>query len=328
MVRSRKLIVRTGAAVAAFAAICLAGCMPQETAIGHFDRTFTVNGPVRLEVVNGSGESRISAGPAGTVTIHADVRVYGWSPGSAQRHLEELERNPPVSQDLNLVRVGQPNWNWMNLRADYDITVPEDTEVRAVSGSGSVKVDGVEGPASFIVGSGSISATDVASDARAVVGSGNIRLMDMGGEVEVTAGSGSVHVEGAKGEVRIHSGSGVIRVSHPSDEVVAEAGSGGIEVTGATGDLRLRTASGPIHVDGDPTGTHFWDLHAASGDVDLRVSRDASFRLYAHTGSGNIDVGIPSVAESSSSRHDYQGRVGDGKARVEIGTSSGDISLH
>jgi DUF4097 and DUF4098 domain-containing protein YvlB len=328
MMQVRKASAWIGIAGAVVAAVWLAGCMPLETASGHFDRTFKVNGPVRLEVMNGSGDSRVNPGPAGTVTVHADIRVGGWSLESAQRHLEEIENDPPVSQDNNLIRVGRPNWEWMNLNANYEISVPADTEVRAVSGSGSVRVTGVQGPATFVVGSGSISATDVANDTRAVVGSGNIRLADMGGEVNVTAGSGSVHVDGAKGEVRIHSGSGQIRVTQPGEEVVADAGSGGIEVTDAKGDLRLRAASGEIRVDGDPSGTNFWDLHAASGDVRLHVDREASFRLYAHTDSGNIDVGIPSVAESSSGRHDYEGRVGDGKARVDIGTASGDISVH
>jgi len=328
MVQSHKSNAWIGAAAAAFAAVWLAGCMPPANAVGHFDRTFTVDGPVRLELANGSGESRVNAGPAGTVTVHADIRVGGWSWRSTQRKLEEVESDPPVSQESNLIRVGRPNWGWMNLQADYEVTVPADTEIRAASGSGSVEVNGVQGPATFIVGSGSISATDVANDVRAIVGSGNVRLADMGGEVDVTAGSGNVHIDGSKGEVRVRAGSGQIRIAQPGDAVVAQTGSGGIEVTGATGDLRLHTGSGEIRVDGNPGGTNFWDLHAASGDVRLHVSRDANFRMYVHSESGNIDVGIPSVTESSAGKHDYQARIGDGNARVEIETSSGDISVH
>ncbi|MGD0956641.1 MAG: DUF4097 family beta strand repeat-containing protein [Candidatus Acidiferrales bacterium] len=317
------------AIAAILAGACLTGCMPQASAVGHFDRIVTVNGPVRLELANGSGDSRISAGSSGVVEIHAAVRVHAWSWRDAQRRLEEIEANPPVSQDVNLIRVGDRDWRWSSMSASYDytITVPADTEVRAVAGSGSLRVDGVQGPANFVVGSGSISATGVAKDTQAIVGSGDVRLADMGGEVDVTAGSGSVHIDRAKGEIRARAGSGGISIREPGDTVVAQSGSGGIDVRDATADLRLRTGSGEIRVDGNPGATNFWDLHAASGGVSLRVPPDASFRLYARTGSGNIDVWIPSVSEESSGRHEYQGRVGDGKARVEIETASGGVSL-
>ena len=307
----------------------MAGCMPQASAVGHFDRTFTVNGPVRLELANGSGDSRISAGSSGVVEIHAQFRVHAWSWRNAQRRLEDIETNPPVSQDGNLIRVGEPDWRWSSMSASYDYTiaVPVDTEVRAVAGSGSLRVDGVQGPANFVVGSGSIFATGVAKDTQAIVGSGDVRFADMGGQIDVTAGSGRVQIDRAKGEIRARAGSGEISIREPGDTVVAQAGSGGIDVRDATADLRLRTGSGEIRVDGNPGATNFWDLHAASGGVSLRVPHDASFRLYAHTGSGNIDVGIPSVSEESSGRHEYQGRIGDGKARVEIETASGGVSL-
>lgn len=329
MARFEKLNRQIGLVAATLAAACLAGCMPQASAIGHFDRTFTVNGPVRLELADGSGNSRISAGSSGVVEIHAQFRVHAWSRRNAQRRLEEIQENPPVSQDGDLIRVGDRDWRWNSMGASYDYTiaVPADAEVRAVTGSGSLRVDGVQGPVNFVVGSGSISATGVGGDTQAIVGSGDVRLTDMGGEIDVTAGSGSVYIDRAKGEIRARAGSGRISVREPGDSVVAQAGSGGIDVTRATADLRLRTGSGEIRVDGNPGAANFWDLHAASGGVRLRVPPDASFRLYARTGSGNIDVGVPSVSEESSGRHEYQGRIGDGKARVEIETASGGVSL-
>jgi DUF4097 and DUF4098 domain-containing protein YvlB len=50
--------------------------------------------------------------------------------------------------------------------------------------------------------------------------------------------------------------------------------------------------------------------------------------LYARSSSGDINVTAPSVTEGTPGKHDFQARIGDGKARVEIETSSGNISLH
>lgn len=316
--------ILAGAALAA----CLAGCGPESGVSGTADQTFTVSGPVRLEVVNGSGDSRVIAGPPGEVRIHAQFRVFAWPWEDAQRKLQEIEANPPFSQSNNLIRVGSPGWDWNDFVADYTVTVPADAEVRAVAGSGNIDVNGIHGPANFVVGSGNIAASGISDDIHATVGSGRVRLADVQGRVQVLAGSGDVDVDSAKGEVRVRSGSGNIQIERPSDSVVGDTGSGNLRITGAAADIRLHTGSGDITVDGSPGAASYWDLRASSGDVRLRVPSDASLRFYARTGSGDIDLGIPGATEEHGEKHEVRARVGDGKARVEVQTSSGDISLH
>ncbi|HKV04503.1 MAG TPA: DUF4097 family beta strand repeat-containing protein [Candidatus Acidoferrales bacterium] len=325
---------RAGLAAAAFTATtllacCLAGCGPASSAYGVADRTFTVTGPVRLELTNGSGNAHIAAGPVGEVRVHAEFHVHAWPWENAQRKLEEVESDPPISQKNGLVRVGGPGWRWNDMvSADYAITVPQDTDMRAVCGSGSVDVNGIHGPANFTIGSGSISATGIADDTRAMVGSGDVRLIDIGGQIDASAGSGNIEIEGAKGEVRAHAGSGNVRIERPSDNVVANTGSGNLEVRDATAELRLRTGSGNITIDGNPKSAEYWDLRSGSGDVTLHVPSGSSFRFYARSGSGEINLGIPAITEGSSSKHDLSARIGSGDARVEVQTSSGTISLH
>lgn len=310
------------------AAAFLAGCGPQSSAVGSADRTFTVSGPVRLELENGSGNSRVTVGSPGEVRVHAEFRVHAWSWDNADRRLKDLVANPPFSQQDRLIRIGHSGWETNMVSADYSITVPPDTEMRGITGSGSMDVNGIAGPANFIVGSGRISATAIANDSHATVGSGNVTFTDTQGRVDVTAGSGNVVVRGAKDEVRARTGSGDIRIEQPGGNVVAEASSGNIELRSATADVRLHSSSGNITVDGNPAPSSYWDIHASSGDVELHVPSNASFRFYARSSSGDIDVSAPAVNDRTPGRHDYQARIGDGKARVEIETSSGNISLH
>ena len=133
----------------------------------------------------------------------------------------------------------------------------------------------------------------------------------------------------ATGSVRFHSDQIAQAAGlKPGDNVIATTGSGKIEVHGATADLRFHTGSGNITVDGNPGATNYWDFHASSGDVSLHVPSAASFRLFAHTGSGDINANIPVVMEGTALKHELRARIGDGKARVEIETSSGTIELH
>jgi len=315
-------------ATALSAATLLAGCGPEDSLAGSVDRSYTVSGPVRLELSNGSGNSRVSVGAPGEVKIHAEFRVRSWPWDDPERTLKDLVANPPFSQSGDLIHIGASGWERAEFSADYTVTVPPDTEMRGFSGSGNLEVDGIAGPANFTMGSGNIRATGIKNDLHAIVGSGNATFADTQGRLEATAGSGEVIVRGVKGDVRAHTASGEIRIEQPGGNVEAWAASGNIEVRDVTADLRIHSASGNIRVDGNPGASNFWDIRSSSGDVSLHVPSNASFRFYAHTSSGNVNAGVPSLHEESNGRHDFEARVGDGNARVEIGTTSGDISLH
>lgn len=324
----RPISLATLVAIAILTAACLVGCGEDASAVGTADRTFTVNGPVRLELQNGSGNSRVVVGSPGEVRVHAEFRVHHWLWGNPDETLKELIADPPISQDANLIRVGRAHRDMEMVSIEYSVTVPPDTQMRGMSGSGDLDVSGIAGPVNFMVGSGNILVTAIMNDTHAVVGSGNATFTDSQGRIDVTSGSGNVVIHGAKGEVRARTGSGNIRIEHPGANVVAEAGSGDVDVRDATGDMRLHTGSGDIALDGNPAPSTYWDVRASSGDVKLHVPSSASLRFYAHTSSGDFDVTMPSAAEQTQGRHEFQSRIGDGKARVEVETSSGDISLH
>jgi putative adhesin len=328
MTQSKKCSSLTTLVTVAFLAVAsLAGCGPESSAVATADRTFSVNGPVRLELQNGSGNSRVTVGSPGEVRVHAEFRVHAWPWDNPDRILRELVADPPVSQDANLIRIGRSGWAMNMVSAEYSVTVPPETEMHGMSGSGNLDVNGIAGPVSLTVGSGNISATGIANDTHAIVGSGDVTLTDTRGHLDVTSGSGDVRVRGANGEVRVRAGSGEIQIEQPAAGVVAQTGSGNIGLRDALGDVRLHTGSGDITVDGSPAPSSYWDIRASSGDVRLHVPASASFRLYARSSSGDFDITMPSAADQIHGRHEFQARIGDGKARVEIETSSGNISL-
>src|SRR3984885_13199991 len=311
MAEPTKQITRAaGAAPLVLAAANLIGCGQESEAGETVDRTFTVSGPARLELENASGSSSVRVGAPGEVRVHAEFRVHSWPWEDPGRTLREVAANPPFSQQDSLIRIGHSNQDTSQLSAEYSVTVPPETEMRGVIGSGNLEVNGIAGPANFTVGSGNISATAIVSDIRAIVGSGNVTLPDSKGRIDAIASSG------------------ILRIEQPGTIVEAEAGSGRIEVRGATADLRLRTGSGEITVDGNPGPSSYWDIRANSGEVELEVPSSASFKFYARSGSGDINATSPSVTEKTPGKHDFEARIGDGKARVEVETSSGSVSLH
>jgi DUF4097 and DUF4098 domain-containing protein YvlB len=324
MTRSHKL---GWISLAVCTSLLLAGCRSQPSAEGTFDKTFTVNGPVRIELTNGSGDAHISAGAPGEVRVHGEIAAHSWSEKNSQERVQEIASNPPVSQESNLIRISGSGQHTNNVAIDYTIVVPADAEIHAATGSGDVEVDGIKGPANFVSGSGGITASNISGDVQAMTGSGEIKFSRVQGQVQATTGSGDITLEDVRNQVRLHSGSGGMEITNPAESVEASTGSGDVTIKGASADLRLRTGSGDVNIEGNPAGSNYWDIRTSSGDVVLQVSPSASFRLMAHSNSGDIDAAIPIVMEGTAQKHELRARLGDGKARVEVQTSSGSISL-
>lgn len=306
---------------------CFAGCTDWQSFPGSFDRTFTVNGPVRIELDNGSGDVRLSQGSDSQVVIHCQFHVHVWPGQDPHSRIADVAAHPPVAQDSGLIRIGNDVQHWSDVEFDYTIQVPQATEVHLVTGSGDMVISGIRGPATLSTGSGDVTADRIGNDTIVKTGSGTVQLSDIAGEVEATAGSGDITLNHVQRAARVHTGSGDITFDSPGESASIIAGSGDIQISNPAGDLRVRTGSGEIDINGNPSASAFWELHTGSGDVTLDVSSSSSFRFYAHTVYGSIDTSIPVNITEKTSSHDLRGTVGSGQARVEVETSSGDIQI-
>jgi DUF4097 and DUF4098 domain-containing protein YvlB len=327
---------RTWLALAALTAGSLGGCIVERGGnrdgggtgpTVNADRKFSVTGPVRIELTNGAGTSRVIVGAASEVQVHAEFWAKSRMFHDGERRLSEIAANPPITQEGNFVRVGGSGERWSGVNVNYTITVPVDTQIRAMSGSGTLEVIGIKGPANFTNGSGTIRASKIAGDVQAIAGSGHVQLSQIQGVVQVTAGSGTIELVEIHGDIRAQAGSGDIKITKPADSVEANSGSGSITLGQVSADLRLHTSSGDVTVEGNPLSNTYWDMRTSSGSVTLHVPTNADFRLYARTSSGDIDTQIPITMEGTTGKHELRARIGDGKARVEIETSSGKILL-
>jgi len=302
------------------AALLMFGCAEisavraQRNAVeGSFQRTLNVSGVLDLDVSTGSGSIEVREGGAGRVQIMGTIRVGERDRGRSRAEVmvRDLESNPPIEQTGATLRVGHltdPEYR-RNVTISYDIIVPRNTKVRSRTGSGSMTINGVDGPVD------------------AETGSGSIDLLDINGNVNVRTGSGSIEARTTRGEFIASTGSGRISASliGPGN-VDVTTGSGSIEVTGVKGALHANSGSGRIVVDGEPTGR--WDVSTGSGSVSVRLPAQAAFDLRAHTGSGGITVDHPVAVQGRiGRRNEINGKVRGGGVTVDVRTSSGSIHI-
>ena len=136
-------------ATSILAASLLLGCGSEPSAKGSFDRTFTVNGPVRLDMTTGSGDVRVTTGSSGEVRIHGEIQASHWGLEDEEKRINDVKSNPPVTQKGNLVQISGARPGMHNVSIDYTIEVPVETEVHCTTGSGDVRIRGHQGPGQF-----------------------------------------------------------------------------------------------------------------------------------------------------------------------------------
>ncbi len=213
-------------------AVVSAGCAGGPGSSASFERSLSVSGPLRVELVNGSGSVQISAGDPGQVRIRGQVRASCWVFGDVRRRVGEIASNPPIERQGNLIRVGSGRARDLmrSMTLNYTIVVPPETELETEVGSGSVEVRDIHGPAKLTTGSGGIRVANLREDAQVATGSGGITLSNIAGEIRATAGSGVITLSQIGGEIRATTGSGGITIAEPGGRVTAGTGSGSVTV--------------------------------------------------------------------------------------------------
>jgi hypothetical protein len=300
---------------------------------GRFDRSLNVSGTVDLDVSTGSGSIDVRPGSSSVVQVHGVIRARDDMRSSGQDKIQYITQHPPIEQSGNMIRIGRMDNEAYrnNVSISYEILVPGETRIRANTGSGSEKIEGIRGSVNANTGSGSITLTDIAGDVQAHTGSGGIEIDQVSGRVEAETGSGSIRAENVAGSIKASTGSGRIRLGqNPAErggawDVEADTGSGSIEATGVEGSLHASTSSGGIRASGRPGEE--WDLSTSSGSIHLQLDASAAFDLDAHASSGTIRVEQPVTVTGTISKRELRGKVGGGGPLVRVRTSSGGITI-
>jgi hypothetical protein len=279
--------------------------------IGTFDRSFQVSGPVDLEVLTRSGDITVRNGGAGTVTIQAKIHSSNsWFGGDHKAEVQELQSNPPIRQNGNSIRIDYININ--NISVDYEITVPEETAIRAHTGSGNQTIEGLRGNIELESGSGDLKLARLTGDMRFQAGSGNVRGRELAGPAKIKAGSGDIEIE--------ETGAGDMEI---------RTGSGNINVSGINGGFHAEAGSGDIHGKGLPKS--MWSVRTGSGNVTLSVPPDAAFDVDVSSSSGTVTLGHPVTTTVQGRVQEMKksvvGKVLGGGPMISVHTGSGDVQV-
>jgi len=185
------------------------------------------------------------------------------------------------------------------LEANYEITVPEETELQVRTDSGFVIVERV---------AGDMTIDTVAAD---------VNLTEVSGYLVIKTVGGSLVCLRCAGRIDFNSIAGNFDMTDP-----------------IAGMVRAQTSSGRIGFNGDFIHGGVYVLKTYSGPIDVRISESDSFELSATSINGKVDSPLkfrppsherkPSAGRFSNSLF---GTYNEGLARVELISFSGTIRI-
>ena len=187
------------------------------------------------------------------------------------------------------------------LEANFQLTVPEETELQLRTQTGLVYVEQVMGDMTL---------QSVAGD---------VHLKEVSGYIVVRTTGGSLVCNQCAGKLDFSSVSGNAQVIQPG-------------LTNVT----LFTTSGNILYDGDFIRTGIYSMKSGRGTVEVHFSGNDSFDLNAQTATGTVDNQAEAYLKPDSHgvRHIASkftkglfGTVGSGLAKVELSSYSGTIRI-
>ncbi len=254
-----------------------------------FERSYTVGVAPLIEVSTNRGKINIQTGEAGRVVVTGAATVRLTGPSNAVELTRQVAANPPIEQSSDRLRLRSPldPDESRAMTVNYDLRVPPDARIIAVSDSGAVEVRDVAGH------------VDVRTQSSA------ISLMSLG-SADVQTGSGAVRLDGASGAIRI------------------STSSSGITARDLRGGLRSRTESGRTILSGSPSAQ--WDVSAGSGSIEVDFYAPVNATLHATTGSGSVETPERMVKGSIEKRR-VEGAIGEGGPEVRLASRSGSIRV-
>lgn len=285
-------------------------------------KVLKTSGPVTVVVQNFAGDITITGAAGNEVRIDATKIVRARDANEAKPALEATQL--VIEQQGDRVEVRAPIQKWREHRwtvpaVEFSVVVPAGSTVDVKSVSGDISVSGVKGVVAAETVSGDVTASGLSAQAslRSVSGDVQVNASAVSGDVSANSVSGDVTAKALKAR-----------------GVTASTVSGNIALHDASCDrATVKSMSGDVEFAGALNKSARYELKSHSGNVRVLVDGRTGFELDASTWSGSLSselklTGVPAGGEPGGMRQrTLQGVFGDGSARIEATTFSGNVAV-
>ena len=255
----------------------------------RIEKHFAVQNKPKITVRNSTGRIQVKAWTKNEVQV-------AWTNASGKTAVETEQAGNRV--EIATRTIGE-NVSAGDLKTDFEITVPTESELNVRTDSGNVTVESIHGDMTFDT-----------------VGA-NLQLSDVDGYMVVKTIDGSLVCTRCSGKLEASSISGNMQMIQP-----------------ALDSVRVQTASGNILFDGSFLSRGIYILKNFSGTIEVHFSSNDSFDLNANSLKGDVVNQASFKPDTHGSSHPSSkwgnslvGTMNDGRAKVELSSFSGTIKI-
>jgi hypothetical protein len=317
-----------------------------------------VNKDFKLHVTNTAGLISIQRSDTDALVIDAEKKISAGSKSKAERLDSELEIAVDADRNRVEIETHYPKWNtgdsfWekiLDLRKDsfgyvnYYIKVPTDVHLSVSTTSGSILITDLKGRIDISVTSGDAQISDCVADVSVSTTSGDVKLVgidgrtdlrstssdalieNINGNVSIRSTSGTTEIYGITGNIEISKTSGHTKLIDVAGNIKLSSTSGNIEVSQDKGSILIDSYSGDVHIDTQLNSGSRYTVETTSGSILFSMPIGSNGRVRIESVSGEVDTSVP-VRVESVSRRQLTGEIGFGGPRIELSSTSGDITV-
>lgn len=255
----------------------------------RIEKHFIVEGKPVVTIHNSNGRIQVNSWKKSEVMVIGDH-------GSSSVEVESEQAGSRI--EIN-TRVLSNSARGSDLQADYQITVPEETQLTVRTDIGSIVVESVHG------------------DLRFETLAANVSLQDTGGVIFVRTADGSIVCARCDGRLDAESVSGNVQLLQPIMDQIT-----------------VHTTAGNILFDGDFLRHGVYVLKSDTGNTNVHFGAASSFDLTANSVHGSV-INEANLQPDKHGKKVYVpkggnsllGTVGTGNAKVELYSFSGTIKI-
>ncbi len=149
---------------------------------------------------------------------------------------------------------------------------------------------------------------------------GDVEAQGVAGGAEMRSANGRIGAQDIGGKVVAHTSNGAVELERISGFADAETSNGSITIKEAGGDIRCETSNGRILLEKVVASA---EAFTSNGSITCTLSADASATVSANTTTGKVSCDFLVTIK----RDRLSGKIGDGKASINLRTSNGNIHI-
>lgn len=262
-----------------------------------FEKTLKFNDINTLQLSHSDGAIEVQTHTLSTVNIQADIRVY-FSMQETQllalKHLESMIEAKTIDSGIlsvttePLVRPAD-----MDIRVNYTILVPENTNIEIDGANGNIYI---------------------------AKGCGDLQIHGNNADMDIYAPNGDVNVRSINGRIRVFESNGDVQVTTVNGSIYAHL---------LGGALYADTTNGTIIGYLLTTDVEACDLTSVNGGITLVAPEAVSASVHANTDRGSIHSDFPMLAQPVpiKTQREVQGVIGRGQTRLTMSSMNGNIAI-